>query len=154
ECLTTITKLSAPFAPFISDELFRRLNAVTGKDAASVHLAMIPEPDESAIDAQLQTRMDKAQRVSSLVRAIRNKANIKVRQPLKRIILPIANESDRRAVEEMEDVILDEVNVKKIESVNDDSGIVHKSAKPNFKTLGPKYGKSVQAVAALIRKFG
>jgi len=148
ECLLTIVKLSAPFAPFISEELFRRLSP-----EPSVHLAMIPSVDESLIDKNLEMRMDRAQRVSSLVRAIRNKANIKVRQPLKRLILPVTSENDRAAVEKMEDVILDEVNVKKIEYVNDDSEIVHKSAKPNFKALGPKYGKSVQPIATAIKNL-
>jgi len=154
ECLITVAKLSAPFSPFIAEELYRNLNGATRKEqTASVHLAMIPNADTSIIDADLELRMNKAQRIVSLVRAIRNKANIKVRQPLKRLILPITNDHDRTAIERMEHVILEEINVKKIEYVSDDSGIVHKSAKPNFKTLGPKHGKSVQPVAAAIKNF-
>ncbi|HEV8538565.1 MAG TPA: isoleucine--tRNA ligase, partial [Bacteroidota bacterium] len=155
ECLVTIVKLAAPFAPFVSDEIYRRLNIVTRlENAESVHLAMIPPIDGSLIDADLESRMEKAQRIVSLVRAIRNKSNIKVRQPLKRIILPVANERDRQAIAKMEEVILEEINVKKIEYVSDDSEIVHKSSKPNFKTLGPKHGKSVQAIAGAIKRFG
>ncbi len=155
ECLTTIAKLMAPFAPFLAEELFRNLNTVTKKDTVdSVHLAMIPEVDERAIDTDLEERMEKAQRIVSLVRAIRNKSNIKVRQPLKRVIVPIANERDRKAVSLVEQIILDEINVKKIEYVDDDAEIVRKTAKPNFKTLGPKFGKSVQAIAGAIRNFG
>jgi len=155
DCLIVITKLMAPFAPFLADEIYCNLNSVTRKEShESVHLAMIPEADLSLIDPALEARMEKAERIVSLVRAIRNVSNIKVRQPLKRVIVPVANERDRDAIASMEDVILDEINVKKIEYVSDDSGIVHKSAKPNFKTLGPKHGKGVQAVAAAVRNFG
>ncbi|MBI1807369.1 MAG: class I tRNA ligase family protein [Ignavibacteria bacterium] len=155
ECLIVITKLMAPFAPFLAEELYSALNSVTQREnTESVHLALIPTVDEAAIDSELEARMEKAQRIVSLVRAIRNKSSIKVRQPLKRVIVPIRSDRDRAAIAQMEDVILDEINVKKIEFVSDDSGIVHKSIKPNFKVLGPKYGKSVQAVAAAIRSFG
>lgn len=154
ECLVTITKLMAPFAPFLAEELFRNLNSVTGKEkVASVHLAFIPQCDESAIDADLESRMDKAQRIVSLVRAIRNKTNLRVRQPLRRVILPVSNVRDREAIKHMESVILDEINVKAIEYVNDDSELVHKRAKPNFKAIGPKFGKSVQAVAKAITEL-
>ncbi|HZY09769.1 MAG TPA: isoleucine--tRNA ligase [Bacteroidota bacterium] len=155
ECLITITKLMAPFAPFISEELYRNLNGITrNEQAESVHLTMLPDLNEAMIDLELEERMSKAQRIVSLVRAIRNKSNIKVRQPLPRVIVPVANQRDRETVSRMENVILDEINVKKIEYVSDDSEIVHKVAKPNFKVLGPKHGKSVQNVATAIRKFG
>ncbi|HEY6191310.1 MAG TPA: isoleucine--tRNA ligase [Bacteroidota bacterium] len=155
ECLITVTKLMAPVAPFIADEIYGNLNSFLNREAAeSVHLATIPEPDEKAIDAGLESRIAKAQTIVSLVRAIRNKSNLKVRQPLKRVILPIANEQDREAVSRVEGMILEEINVKEIEYVSDDSAIVHKSAKPNFRVLGPKYGKSVQEVAGAIRKLG
>ncbi len=154
DCLMMIAKLMAPFAPFLADELFRDLNGVTKKeDCASVHLAMIPPVDRKAIDPELESRMELAQRIVSLVRAIRNRSNLKVRQPLRRVIVPVANDRDREAVKRMEDVILDEVNVKTIEYVSDSSDIVHKRAKPNFKAIGPKYGKSVQAVANAIKGF-
>jgi isoleucyl-tRNA synthetase len=154
ECLIVISKLMAPFAPFLAEKIFSNLNAVTKKEnVESVHLALVPEVDETAIDLELESRMEKAQRIVSLVRAIRNKTSLKVRQPLKRIILPISNEQARKEIQQMEDVILDEINVKAIEYVSDDSEIVHKSIKPNFKILGPKYSKSVQPIASAIRKF-
>lgn len=154
ECLTAIAKLMAPFAPFLAEEIYRNLNAVSNKDPhESVHLALIPEPDDNAIDPELEAKMDKAHRIVSLVRAMRNTFNLKVRQPLKRIILPVANERDREAVKQMEEVILDEINVKAIEYVDDDSEIVHKKVRPNFKAIGPKHGKSVQAVANAIKSF-
>jgi isoleucyl-tRNA synthetase len=145
----------APFAPFLAEEIYRNLNVVTQKEVfESVHLATIPMVDESAIDAELEQKMDKAQRIVYLVRAMRNKSSLRVRQPLRRIILPVSNERDREAVRQMEDVILDEVNVKAIEYVSDDSEIVHKKAKPNFKVIGPKHGKLVQVVANAIRSLG
>jgi len=154
ECLIVISKLMAPFAPFLAEKIFSNLNSVTKKEnVESVHLALVPEVDETAIDLELESRMEKAQRIVSLVRAIRNKTSLKVRQPLKRIILPISNEQARKEIQQMEDVILDEINVKAIEYVSDDSEIVHKSIKPNFKILGPKYSKSVQPIASAIRKF-
>jgi isoleucyl-tRNA synthetase len=144
----------APFAPFTSEELYRNLNGATGKESCeSVHLAFSPEPDDSNIDLALESRMKKAQRIVSLVRAMRNTSNIKVRQPLPRVIIPIMNESDRAALKSMEELILEEINVKAIEYVTDDSGIVRKSTKPNFKTLGPKHGKAVQAIAAAIKQL-
>ncbi|HYQ87928.1 MAG TPA: isoleucine--tRNA ligase [Bacteroidota bacterium] len=153
ECLVSLTKLMAPIAPFIAEELFRDLNAVAKKTVESVHLSEMPEADDRMIDLELESRMDKALRIVSLVRAIRNKSNLKVRQPLKRVILPVASAEDRQAVSRVEHMILDEINVKKIEYVDDDSEIVRKSAKPNFRSLGPKFGKSVQAVAGAIRKL-
>ncbi|MGA2622301.1 MAG: isoleucine--tRNA ligase [Bacteroidota bacterium] len=155
ECLTTVTKLMAPFAPFLAEKIYLNLNSVTGKEPfGSVHLAAIPEIDISTVDEDLESRMEKAQRIVSLARAIRNKSNLKVRQPLMRVIIPVSSERGKEAIKRMEDVILDEINVKQIEFVDDDSGIVQKRAKPNFKTLGPKHGKSVQAVAGAIKGFG
>ncbi len=155
ECLIVVTKLMAPFAPFLGEGIYLNLNTITKKENnSSVHLALIPEVDDKVIDVDLEIRMEKVQRIVSLVRAIRNKSNLKVRQPLKRVIIPVAKDSDREAISKMEDVILDEINVKTIEYVSDDSEIVHKTVKPNFKSLGPKHGKGVQPVAAAIRKFG
>ncbi len=155
ECLTVVAKLMAPVAPFVAEELYRNLNAVTRKGSAdSVHLAFMPEPDLSAIDAGLEARMEKAQRIVSLVRSIRNTQNMKVRQPLKRIIIPAGGAQAKDDIRRMESLILDEINVKQIEFVDDDSGIVRKSAKPNFKALGPKHGKGVQAVAAAVKSLG
>ncbi len=153
-CLVTVTELMAPFAPFMSDELYRNLaGGVSVEMPESVHLASLPAPDPSAIDRPLESRMEKAQRIASLVRAIRNKANIKVRQPLSKLIIPVRANGEREEISRMEGVILDEINVKSILFVTDDSEIVHKSAKPNFKKIGPKFGKSVQAVAQAIKGF-
>lgn len=154
ECLETIARLMAPFAPFLAEELFRNLDATTKRsEAESVHLASTPTVEEEAIDTELEWRMERAEKIVMLVRAMRMKSNLKVRQPLKRIILPITNEKDRAAVKRMEAVILDEINVKAIEYVTDESGIVKKRAKANFKSIGPKFGKSVQAVANRIKEL-
>jgi isoleucyl-tRNA synthetase len=154
ECLAVVAQLTAPFAPFLAEELYRNLNTVAGSDpATSVHLTKLPEADESAIDPELEERMERAIKIVGLVRAMRMKSNLKVRQPLRKIILPIASERDRGAVKRMEEVILEEINVKQIEYVTDESGIVHKKAKPNFRSLGRKFGKTVQPVAAKIREF-
>ncbi|MDI6804085.1 MAG: isoleucine--tRNA ligase [Bacteroidota bacterium] len=152
ECLITISKLMAPFAPFLSEEIYRDLNSATQKEKfSSVHLSTIPQVNKTAVDTKLEERMSKVQRIVYLVRAIRNKSNLKIRQPLKRIILPITSEEYKNEIELMKDVIIDEINVKTIEYVSDDSEIVHKRLKPNFKTIGPKYGKSVQQVANEIK---
>ncbi len=151
ECLETITKLMAPVAPFLAEELFRNLQS--DEQNISVHLSMLPQAKSAFNDTSLESRMDKAQRISSLVRAIRTRANIKVRQPLQRIIIPVVNESDKISLQEMEDIILDEINVKAVEYVTDDANIVKKKAKPNFKLLGVKYGKLVPQIATIIKTF-
>ncbi|MBI3112048.1 MAG: isoleucine--tRNA ligase [Ignavibacteriales bacterium] len=154
ECLVAVAKLMAPFAPFLADELYRNLNGVANREGAvSVHLTGFPIVEEGVIDAELELRMERAIKIVGLVRAMRMKSNLKVRQPLKKIILPIANEGDRAAIKRMEEVILEEINVKQIEYVTDDSGIVKKKAKPNFRSLGEKFGKGVQPVAARIREL-
>ena len=154
ECLTAVSSLMAPFAPFLAEELHQNLNAVSKLGLPeSVHLCMLPVPDESVIHQGLERRMERAITIVGLVRAMRMKSNLKVRQPLKKIILPVSNEQDRAVIKQMEDVILEEINVKQIEFVTDDSGIVRKKAKPNFRSLGQKFGKAVQPVAARIRDF-
>lgn len=154
ECVVAVAKLSAPFAPFISEELYRNLNTVAQREPSeSVHLTMIPDVEESAIDAALESRMERAERIVMLVRAMRMKANIKVRQPLQRIILPVTDEQERVEVEQMEDVILEEINVKAIEFVTDESGLVKKRAKANFKSIGPKLGKAAKDVASRIKEL-
>ncbi|MBI2620323.1 MAG: isoleucine--tRNA ligase [Ignavibacteriales bacterium] len=154
ECLIAVTKLVAPFAPFLADELYRNLNNVTKKEPTdSVHLADFPAVEAKVIDRELEDRMDRAIMIVSLVRAMRMKANLKVRQPLLKILIPVASEKEKQRLKKMEEVILEEINVKQIEYVTEDSGIVKRKAKPNFKTLGPKFGKSVQAVAARVREL-
>jgi isoleucyl-tRNA synthetase len=149
ECLMVISKLSAPFTPFISEEIYQNLNKITGKEnAESVHLSDLPEP--GYVDNVLEIRMDSAQRVVYLTRSIRAKNNLKVRQPLKKIMVA-AEKSRKDALREMQDVILEEVNIKELIVLEDDSSIVNKSAKANFKTIGPKYGKLVKALANSIK---
>lgn len=151
ECLNTIAKLAAPFAPFVAEELYQNLNKATGKEKAeSVHLVEFPKAEY--IDKELEERMDIAQKVVYLTRSMRAKANLKVRQPLKSIMVAI-DKSKRNAVKDMTDVILDEVNIKELKVLEDDSDIVNKSAKPNFKTLGPKYGKLMKQLAGVIKDF-
>lgn len=154
ECLLALSKLMAPFAPFLAEELYRALNDVSGREPyESVHLAGVPVASEELIDRELERRMERAIRVVSLVRAMRMKSNIKVRQPLKKILVPVSDERDREELEWMKEVILEEINVKELECVPDDAEIVRKKAKPNFKTLGPKLGKQVQKVAERIREL-
>jgi isoleucyl-tRNA synthetase len=154
ECLVTVTKLMAPFAPFLAEQLYRNLNEVTGLEQfSSVHLATMPTAVEASIDADLESRMEHAEKIVMLVRAMRMKSNLKVRQPLRRIILPIAHEREREEVRQMEEVILDEINVKAVEYVTDESGLVGKKARANFKSIGPKFGKSVQNIAQRIKKM-
>ncbi|MEX1274460.1 MAG: isoleucine--tRNA ligase [Bacteroidota bacterium] len=154
ECLVAVSKLMAPFAPFLADEFYRSLNSVAKREGAgSVHLAEFPKMEEGVIDAELELRMERAIKIVGLVRAMRMKSNLKVRQPLQKIILPVGNEKDRAAIKRMEEVIMEEINVKQIEYVTDDSGIVKKKAKPNFRSLGQKFGKGVQPVAARIREM-
>lgn len=152
ECLVSVCKMISPFAPFLSDEMFRNLNSVAKREEdGSVHLSLLPAPAVNLIDRELEERMERAITIVGLVRAMRMKANLKVRQPLGKILIPVSSEKERLRIDRMRDVILEEINVKDIEFVTDESGIVKRKAKPNFKTLGPKFGKSVQAVAAAIR---
>lgn len=154
ECMAAVSKLMAPFAPFLAEELHQNLHAVAKHGAPeSVHLCDLPTADDRVINEVLERRMERAIKIVSLVRAMRMKSNLKVRQPLKKIILPVSNEQDRAVIKQMEDVILEEINVKHIEFVTDDSGIVRKKAKPNFRSLGQKFGKTVQPIAARIREF-
>lgn len=152
ECLVTVAKLTSPFAPFIAEEIYRNLNTVTKKENyESVHLADFPSITYR--EPELEEKMDVAQKVVYLTRAIRAKNNLKVRQPLKRMMVVV--EKDKRdALAKMKDVILDEVNIKELVVLDDDSEIVNKTAKANFKSIGPKFGKKVKAVAELIKNFG
>ncbi|MDZ7772984.1 MAG: isoleucine--tRNA ligase [Balneolaceae bacterium] len=153
ECLMDLAKLISPIAPYLGEWLFQRLNQVTQKDEESVHLSFYPTVEETAIDKQLENRMQMARQISSMVLSLRNRIEINVRQPLARIILPIENEEDRQAVESMKDIILDEVNVKEIQYADDDSGIVEKSAKPNYPVLGKKLGEKVKALAPRVKEL-
>ena len=146
ECLATIAILSAPYAPFMSDILY---SALTGSD--SVHLALYPKADEAVIDVALEARMQKAQIISSLTRQMRERAKIKVRQPLERILIPSANRREIEELRKVEDIIIDEVNVKRVEYIlYGDSDVIKRKAKANFKVLGAKLGKDMKTVAAAI----
>jgi len=154
-CLITIAKLMAPVAPFYADRLYKDLVSVTGKEnKESVHLTDFPVADESYIDKSLESKMQKAQTISSLVLSLRKKESIKVRQPLQKIMIPIANAAERAEIEAVANLIKHEVNVKEIELLEDASGILVKQIKPNFKTLGPKFGKDMKAIATAVQEFG
>ena len=154
-CLVTIAKLMAPVAPFYADRLYKDLVSVTGKEnKESVHLTDFPVADESYIDKSLESKMQKAQTISSLVLSLRKKESIKVRQPLQKIMIPIANATERAEIEAVANLIKHEVNVKEIELLEDASGILVKQIKPNFKTLGPKFGKDMKAIATAVQAFG
>jgi isoleucyl-tRNA synthetase len=154
ECLKNVARLMSPVAPYMGEWLFRQLNTVTGLDEEeSVHVAFYPPVEETAIDKQLEYKMQMARLITSITLRIRNKVNINVRQPLSRIIIPMNSTDDRTAIESVKDIILDEVNFKTIEYVDDDSGIVHKSAKPNFPVLGKKVGPLMKATAARVAKL-
>lgn len=151
-CLETVARLMAPIAPFFADRLFLDLNSATGKDKSeSVHLAKFPEADESVIDKNLEARMQLAQEISSMTLALRKKVNIKVRQPLASIMIPVLDSSLQKNVEAVKDLIMNEVNVKAINFVDDSAGILVKRIKPDFKKLGPKCGKNMKSVAAMLQ---
>ncbi|MEO1548564.1 MAG: isoleucine--tRNA ligase, partial [Bacteroidota bacterium] len=154
-CLVEVAKLSAPVAPFYMDQLYKDLVAVTGKDAfESVHLADFPKSDSGMIQADLEEKMQMAQKISSLVLSIRQKEKIKVRQPLQKIMVPVLDEHQKTAIEAVSDLIKSEVNVKELQLLDDASGILIKKIKPNFKVLGPKYGKEMKAIAGAVATLG
>jgi isoleucyl-tRNA synthetase len=145
----------APIAPFFADLLYTDLNKVTLKEPdQSVHLAEFPSFVESLIDKDLEEKMDLAQKASSMVLALRRKEKLKVRQPLAKIIVPVLNPHFQEQMEAIKNIILTEVNVKKLEFLTDTTGIIKKKIKPNFKTLGPKYGKLMKPIADVINSFG
>ena len=153
-CLEVVAKLSAPVAPFFMDRLYRDLNGVTGKDKAeSVHLTDYPESKTQYIDKALESKMEKAQNISSLVLSLRKKEMIKVRQPLQKILIPTLSEAEKAEILAVANLIKHEVNVKEIEFIDDASGILVKQIKPNFRTLGPKFGKQMKDIAAVINDF-
>lgn len=153
-CLEVVAQLSAPIAPFFTDRLFMDLNHVSKrKKAISVHLTDFPKAETALIDKNLEERMELAQSISSMVLSLRKKNNIRVRQPLNKIMIPVLSEHFRQLLSAVEDLILSEVNIKELEYITEDSAILVKKIKPNFKTLGPKYGKIMKQLAALIQQF-
>ena len=154
-CLSTVAKLSAPIAPFFMDQLYRDLDATTQKEGfESVHLADFPVFDANMVNKDLERKMQLAQKISSLVLSIRQKEKIKVRQPLQKIMIPVLDDEQRSDIEAVSNLVKSEVNVKEIEMLDDASGVLVKQIKPNFKVLGPKFGKDMKAIAAEVSKLG
>ena len=150
-CLETVSRLMAPIAPFYADRLYRDLSMGAGKD--SVHLADYPVYDAAMVDKALEERMAIAQTVTSMVLSLRRKVNLKVRQPLATLMIPVDDEARRQAIEQVRDLILGEVNVKDIRFVSSEDGVLVKRVKPDFKKLGPKHGKAMKAVAAALQQL-
>ena len=154
-CLATTAKLMAPIAPFFSERLFKDLNSATGREESeSVHLANFPVSDTSIVNQSLEHKMQTAQKISSLVLSIRQREKIKVRQPLKKIMVPVMNPAQKEEILAVSDLITSEVNVKELEVMDDASDILVKHIKPNFKVLGPKYGKEMKEIAKEILGLG
>ncbi len=153
-CLLTVSKLGAPIAPFFMDQLYRDLTQAThSKEFESVHLAKFPDLVENFVDKKLERKMQKAQTISSLVLSLRKKEMIKVRQPLQRVMIPVLDANQREEIEAVADLIKAEVNVKEIELLDDASGILVKQIKPNFKALGPRFGKDMGLISKEIQSF-
>ena len=153
-CLDTVSRIAAPIAPFYMERLFNDLNKVAGRDEEhSVHLTLFPLWNDDFIDEELEKRMQIAQKVSSMVLGLRRKVSIKVRQPLSKIMIPLTNDGFKERFEAVKDLILSEVNVKDVEYIEDTSGILVKKIKPNFKALGPRYGKMMKQISAAISKL-
>ena len=153
-CLETIAKLMAPIAPFYADRLFSDLITVTGRESVeSIHLANFPRYDAQLIDKDLEERMQIAQDMSSMILALRRKVSIKVRQPLQAIMVPVVDVHQQESIEAMKSLVLNEVNVKELTFVDGSAGILVKKVKPDFKKLGPRYGKIMKQIAAAIQKI-
>jgi isoleucyl-tRNA synthetase len=150
-CLETVVMLAAPIIPFFTDRIFTDLNSVSGKHKeGSVHLVSFPSFDGKLIDRKLEERMEIAQKMSSMILALRRKVNIRVRQPLAKIMVPVSDKHFRRSFDAVRPLILAEVNVKEVEYVDDTSGILVRKVKPNFKLLGPRFGKNMKEAGAAI----
>lgn len=152
ECLVSVAKLMAPVAPFYADRLYQDLNSITQQDtASSVHLAYYPKSNNAFINPALEQKMQRAQKITSLVLSLRKREKIKVRQPLQRIMIPVLDDLERQQVAAISSLIASEVNVKQVELLDDTSSILVKEVKPNFKTLGPRFGKDMKLVAQAIQ---
>ena len=153
-CLVEVAKLGAPVAPFFMDRLYKDLNKSTQKENfESVHLAEFSKYDDKFVDKSLERKMEKAQTISSLVLSLRKKEMIKVRQPLQRVMIPVLDEQQREEIQAVEDLIKSEVNVKELQLIDDASGLLVKQIKPNFKVLGPRFGKDMKLVVNEINKL-
>ena len=154
ECLEKVALLSSPIAPFFMDRLFQDLNIVSRKHSAfSIHLSDFPKSDASVINKDLERKMQLAQNVTSLVLSLRKKERLRVRQPLQKIMIPILNAKMQKDIDEVSTVILSEINVKEIEFLGKDSDVLTKQIKPNFKTLGPKFGKDMKLISSIVNRF-
>ena len=152
ECLMSVAKLMAPVAPFYADRLYQDLNSITQQEtASSVHLAYYPKSNNAFINPALEQKMQRAQKITSLVLSLRKRKKIKVRQPLQRIMIPVLDDLERQQVAAISSLIASEVNVKQVELLDDTSSILVKEVKPNFKTLGPRFGKYMKLVAQAIQ---
>ena len=148
-CLETVAKLLAPFAPFYADQLYLDLTKATQREQLqSVHLANFPVADEKFIDRELEERMEMAQKITSMVLALRRKVNIKVRQPLLQIMIPAVDQRQKAHIEAVKDLIMSEVNVKELNFVEEGKGVLVKKVKCNFRTMGKKFGKLMKGIAA------
>tara|TARA_B100000497_G_scaffold126111_1_gene164118 strand:+ start:573 stop:3929 length:3357 start_codon:yes stop_codon:yes gene_type:complete len=153
-CLESISILSSPIAPFFMDKLFADLNSVSQKsDIESVHLAQWPSVNSDGIDTDLEEQMRLAQDLTSMVFSLRKKENLRVRQPLQKMMVPVLNDKVKKQVQDVKDLVLSEVNVKELEFMTSDSNILVKKIKPNFKTLGPKFGQQMKAISQAIAQF-
>ncbi len=153
ECLETVSQLMSPVAPFFAEWLYRNLNAASSEGVTSVHLSNWPKTNTDLIDADLEERMELAQRYCSMILALRKKVNIRVRQPLQRIMVPIIDPRIQSQLDGVKDLILSETNVKELAYVGDDAGMIEKKIKPDFKVLGPKFGKLMKSIAAVVITF-
>ncbi len=151
-CLKTVSQLMAPIAPFYGDQLYRDLTSLQG-ETMSVHIADFPTFDETVIDPLLEKQMDVAQKVSSMILGLRRKVSIKVRQPLNKILIPVLDNEFEKMFDGVKALVLGEVNVKEVEYLKDDAGILVKKIKPNFKSLGPKFGKMMKQIAGCINQM-
>ena len=154
-CLVTVAQLGAPVAPFFMERLYKDLTAAVVKETPkSVHLSDFPVADITLVDKTLERKMQRAQTISSLVLSLRQREKIKVRQPLQKIMVPVLDTATKSEIEAVADLIRSEVNVKEIELIDEGSGILVKQIKPDFKKLGPRFGKDMKSVAAVIQQFG
>ena len=153
-CMVTIAKLGSPIAPFFMDRLYQDLNSVTSKESSeSIHLSNFPVFNEAFVDKSLERKMENAQTISSLVLSLRAKEKIKVRQPLQKIMIPVDNQQQKEEILAVAELIKHEVNIKEVQILDDASDILIKQIKPNFKTLGPKFGKDMRFIAAEVKQF-
>ena len=154
ECLEKIAIISAPIAPFYMDQLYKDLNSVSDKKSAQcVHLSDFPKSDPSKIDTDLEQKMDVAQKITTMVLSLRKKERVRVRQPLQKIMIPVSGDQMKSQINSVEDILLSELNIKEIEFISANSDILTKQIKPNFKTLGPKFGKDMKLIASEVNQF-